>query len=90
MHAPGCHAPLFDVIYVEGSDFHLRTKPPLTHSIQNVTSRMASPFWPAKPTTSQRVRSLDIHFNVARNAAILHCRCCSWNSACQGLNLVGA
>src|SRR5262249_40383567 len=46
--------PLFDVIYAESSDFHLRTKP----------LRMASTFRPAQPPAGQQVRSLVIFISL--------------------------
>ena len=49
--------PLFDVIYVEGSDFHLRSK----------LLRMASTFRPTQPTAIRQIRSLVIFITLRRN-----------------------
>ena len=41
-------AALIDVIYVKGSDFHLRTKPPLTHSTRRPCSKQGACKYPIR------------------------------------------
>jgi hypothetical protein len=40
--------PLFDVIYVKGRDFHLRTKPPLTHSTRRPCGKQGACKYPIR------------------------------------------